>query len=148
MPHRQRPSRHSEIVPLPSVDDPHTDQPHKFGLGRRQVPVTELLLNDSINRQGLIPHLVGLSQLSVSVAEAIATRVRIDPPCLPYNLRQASVVHYLKTMDRLFTHLVQSRIWSAYPPLLRASSGRPANTIASCRDERVGIHPNRNVSSL
>ena len=81
------------------------------------------------------------------MAEAITAWVRVNPPRFPYDLRQASVVHYLKTVDRLFTHLIESRIRSAYPSLLRASAGRPANTIASCCDERVGIHPNRNVSS-
>ena len=50
MPHRQRRRRHLEVVPFPSVEDPHSDQPHEFGLGRRQVPVTELLLDDPINR--------------------------------------------------------------------------------------------------
>ena len=96
MPHRQRQSRHLEVVPLPSVEDPHSDQPHELGLGRRQVPITELLLDNPINRQGLIPHFVGLPQLYVSMAEAIATRVCVDPPGFPYDLRQASVVRYLK----------------------------------------------------
>ena len=50
MPHRQRRSRHLKIVPLPSVEDPHSDQPHKLRFGRRQVPVTELLLDNPINR--------------------------------------------------------------------------------------------------
>ena len=50
MPHRQRRSRHLEIIPFPSVEDPHSDQSHKLGLGRRQVPVTELFLDNPINR--------------------------------------------------------------------------------------------------
>ena len=96
MPHCPRRRRHGHIKPLSFVQDPQADQSHKLLFGSRQLPTPEQPLDDPINGQCVVKQVILNIEVRVVVTEAITPRIYINPPCLPYNLRQASVVRYLK----------------------------------------------------